>query len=654
MKIFPNRKFNRISAFGLIFCLLFALNIPSSFAESTDDQYAQNISSENIDALAEDGAISSNEIILVMKDSVDEENIVSDEDTITETVEMDSDVKAIVVETEGYVGDAISEYNENPAIDYVQPNYIYSLLDDENIQTNAVGVSDPHFTNQWALQSSYKTRLRQAWNMMPSAQQVVKVAVVDTGLDITHEDLAANVIAEKAWNFVDKNTNVTDSADGQQHGTHVAGILSADTNNGKGIAGVSYNRAKIIPYKVFYKNSLGEDVTDSSKLIATYKRAINDGCKIVNMSLGGYGNDKALNKAVDDAYKRGIITVAAAGNADKSAYVFPSDFENVISVVATAKNGKRTAYSDHNKYKDIAAPGGDYGGNGDSDGILSTKPGNAYTYKCGTSMATPYISGIIALIWSSYPELSVEQIKDILYLTATDKGANGRDDYYGYGLVNAKNAMGLAGDVHLNKNVLKNVVKCKIKISATNSTTGKFNVKVSTSDSWAPVSSVRLAVWHGSNKDDLRWYKTTKNKTAFSHKVSMSKHNYKYGTYHVRVYATTSNGIEKLVSETKTKVKAPKVSMSVKLNKSKKRMTARVSNVFRLPGVTAVKFAVWGARGGQNDLRWYTDRIASDGGKYSRTIKLSEHKEKGKYFIDSYAVLANGKTVFLKSTTVKV
>jgi uncharacterized repeat protein (TIGR02543 family) len=229
------------------------------------------------------------------------------------------------------------------------------------------------------------------------------------------------------------SSNITDDNTGGTfgHGTHVAGIIAATANNGIGVAGVSYNRAKVIPYKVFKNNTCS-----SYTILDAYKEAVADGCKVVNMSLGGYGNDLALEAEINSAYAQGVITVASAGNGNKSDFLFPSDFEKVISVTATTSSNVRWTSSDYSVYKDIAAPGAS---------IYSTVPGG-YATKTGTSMAAPYICGVIALLWSSYPDLTAGQIKDLLYSTATDKGDEGRDDYYGHGLVNAEAALQEAND----------------------------------------------------------------------------------------------------------------------------------------------------------------------------------------------------------------
>jgi hypothetical protein len=447
-------KFNRVIALGLVICLLFSLNLSTVFGDEVSGDAAQAepqedlLTAEEVDALVAEGAVSSYELILVMKDAVSEEVVVSDTDDVTDTIEIASDEKAVVVSTADDIGEAIEAYNEDPDVLYAQPNYIYTALDDvsEPETISPLGnTNDTNFSSQWALQTSSATRVNQAWDILPDKEEDVKVAVVDSGLKnttgsgnaIIPEDLEDNIIAGEMQDFSSGSTSLYDITDDNSssygHGTHVAGIIAATAGNGIGVAGVSNNRAKVIPYKVFKSDS-----TSSSKLILAINEAMNDGCRVINFSLGGYGHDALLEEKIDTAYSQGIITVASAGNDgsnDKATnYMFPSDYDNVISVIATNSTGNRSYLSNYNQYKDIAAPG---------ESIYSTVP-NGYGNKTGTSMASPYICGVIALLWSSYPDLTPDEIKDILYDTATDKGDQGRDDYYGNGLVNAEAALVLA------------------------------------------------------------------------------------------------------------------------------------------------------------------------------------------------------------------
>jgi subtilisin family serine protease len=453
------KKFTKYSlAIVISLTMLFSCTFSVFAADSTETQINDivpvetTLSADYINELAEEGAISSDEIILVMKENVDEDSVTTADDEISNTITIGDDEKAVVVSTSDNLGEAIESYNDDPDVLYAQPNYLYYSLDNPN---------DADFSNQWALQATSQTRVNQAWGILPTKQEDVKVAVIDSGLKntmgtgslIIPADLASNIVETEMQDFssgVAGSNDITDdntSVNTYGHGTHVAGIIAATANNGIGVAGVSYNRAKVIPYKVF-KN----EVCSTASLKLAYAEAIKDGCKVINLSLGSYfkiqgentnyttkpPGDLVLEAAINDAYEKGVITVASAGNGNTSDYLFPSDYDNVISVVATTNTNERATYSDYNQYKDIAAPG---------SGIYSTIPGG-FGSKTGTSMASPYICGVIALIWSSYPDLTPDQIKDILYTTATDKGTVGRDDYYGYGLVNAEAALIAANTIY--------------------------------------------------------------------------------------------------------------------------------------------------------------------------------------------------------------
>lgn len=283
--------------------------------------------------------------------------------------------------------------------------------------------NDPLFSKQWGI-SMIGTPY--AWNVTTGNPSVI-VAVVDTGVDYTHEDLSANVNASIGWDFVN---NDADPRDDNGHGTHVAGIVAAEMNNSKGVVGVA-PKVTVMPVKVC--NSKGEcldsDVADGIVW------AVDHGARIVSLSLGGesaYVLEDATQYAVFD---KGALCIASAGNDGNSNPNYPAAYKWVIGVGAVGPSGNRAYYSNYGDFVYLVAPGGS--GFGGSNDILSTYPGNKYAYMAGTSMATPHVSGVAALLWSYKTSFTNKQIARFLISNADDKGSYGRDPYYGFGLVDA-------------------------------------------------------------------------------------------------------------------------------------------------------------------------------------------------------------------------
>ena len=302
----------------------------------------------------------------------------------------------------------------------IQPNYKYTLdLIVNDPYSNIDSLFQWHLNNISAFES---------WDISMGDKDTI-VAVLDTGADLSHPDLAHQIIA--SIDLVDDDGNAQDD---NGHGTHVCGIIAAEANNGIGGSGVAPS-SKLFVIDVF--DTDGEDWwANSSEIIEGINLAANNEADIINMSLGSYYYDEAYQAAVEYANSRGVIVVAAAGNSSTSLPHYPSDYPTVISVVATDEDNIIASFSNYGDTKDVCAPG---------VGIYSTELNGDYVYMSGTSMAAPIVSGVIALMLSHRPELSVNEVKNILYNTATDLGNSGRDNYYGHGLVNAEAA--LNGDV---------------------------------------------------------------------------------------------------------------------------------------------------------------------------------------------------------------
>ena len=253
-----------------------------------------------------------------------------------------------------------------------------------------------------------------------------RVCVVDTGYDVTHEDLPKASTGSSVTG-TDGVNGVPWNEDDHGHGSHCAGTIAAVGNNNKGVVGVNRNgKLNLHIVRVFGVNGSWIYGTD---LITAVEQCRDAGSNVVSMSLGGGG----YSQTEFDAYKRiyendSVLLVAAAGNGGNSAYSYPASYTPVMSVAAIDSGKNKASFSQYNDEVDIAAPG---------VAVRSTLPGNSYASWSGTSMATPHVSGVAALIWSHYPDKHAIEVRNTLENTAEDLGALGRDNIFGHGLVRA-------------------------------------------------------------------------------------------------------------------------------------------------------------------------------------------------------------------------
>lgn len=298
---------------------------------------------------------------------------------------------------------AIDTLEKRSDILYAGPDYIYEL-ETENVSLNS---SDPRVSEQWAIN---KIGLPTMWNKTTGSNDV-KVGVLDTGIDSSHPELSNNVNRILSRDFTGSDTLiVTTPTDLNGHGTHVAGIIAADGNDGNGIAGVCWD-VDIISLRVFDAGGSGT----TSSVTRAVDFAASNNIDILNYSGGGYGNDGALRQAIDNY--SGLFVCAAGNdglNTDSQPH-YPSahnDLNNLISVGASTSGDKRATQADG------WSKGSNYGKNSvdlfaPGDKILSTYPVNkgSYATLSGTSMATPYVTGVAALILSQYPDMSSGVLK---------------------------------------------------------------------------------------------------------------------------------------------------------------------------------------------------------------------------------------------------
>jgi len=279
---------------------------------------------------------------------------------------------------------------DTPGVAWVQPNYIYQATFVPN---------DPGFPEQWALTAIEATA---AWDVTRGTNNVV-VAVVDSGVDYTHPDLIGRIDTANDHDFVNGDD---DALDDNGHGTHVSGILSATMDNAIGVAGVAPG-CRILPVKVLSAAGWG----DSAGVAAGIEYAADNGAEIINLSLAGPA-DRAMSAAVAYARGKGCIVVAAAGNEGSAAGAgYPARYAGVLGVGAVDSRHARTSFSNYGTGVDVAAPG---------LAILSTLPGGRYEYMSGTSMASPFVAGVAALLLSSEPSLDATAVVGRILDTATD------------------------------------------------------------------------------------------------------------------------------------------------------------------------------------------------------------------------------------------
>ena len=312
----------------------------------------------------------------------------------------------------------LAQYTE-----FVEPNYVY--------KTSFGGPNDPDFDKQWNLKS---INAQEAWKV--SKGKGVTVAVIDTGVTRV-KDLSRTEFVP-GYDFVNKREKADDD---NGHGTHVAGTIAQSTNNGYGVAGVAYE-AKIMPLKVLSAGGSGT----VANIAEAIRFAADNGADVINMSLGGGGASKLMQDAIDYAYDKGVMIVAAAGNASRNAAEYPGRYSHVMAVSATDASSGKAPYSNYGAGVDISAPGGNTR-EGKSGGILqetiSRRTGeSSFEYFQGTSMASPHVAGVAAAVKAAGAKKPV-QIWAVLQKSAKKMPGDDRN-YFGAGQLDAAAAVKLA------------------------------------------------------------------------------------------------------------------------------------------------------------------------------------------------------------------
>lgn len=297
--------------------------------------------------------------------------------------------------------------------------------------------NDQGYLDQWGIR---QIDAELAWDVtngtrwIPGAPTII-VAVVDTGVVWTHDDIQDNMWSNTdgthGYDFVDNDRNPSESDPrGLYHGTGVAGIIAALNHNTDDIAGIA--QVRLMALRALGSSGQGSSLNTSQAI----RWAANNGAKIINLSLGTnetFGGPTDIQLAVDYAWRRGALIVAAAGNSGAGSLDYPARLPNVVSVAATDETGSRAYFSNYGNGLDISAPG---------DRILTLDGTNGMHYLQGTSFAAPYVSGVAALLLSMDPNLTNVELWNILNVTAVQPGGgSGANTNYGWGVVNAWNAI---------------------------------------------------------------------------------------------------------------------------------------------------------------------------------------------------------------------
>jgi len=320
----------------------------------------------------------------------------------------------------------ISNYEKLPEVEYVEQNYLFETF---------VVPDDSNYSSQYSLKN---INAEEAWNLNTGSN--IAIAIIDTGVEWTHSDLVNNIWNNsdescdnssdldnnsykgdcRGYDFVDVSSGCGDSdcsdednnpEDGYGHGTHVAGIASASSNNSLGIAGICWN-CSIMPVRAGYKDSFGNGVLTLADVIQALHYSADNNANIISMSFGG-SHSASLQEAINYSSSKSIL-VASAGNQGSNKKQYPCGYENVICVAATNANNESASYSNYGEWVDLAAPG---------SSILSTYLNNNYLSQSGTSMSAPLVAGSIALIKSFFNK-NQEEILTALNSTGSPTNFN--------------------------------------------------------------------------------------------------------------------------------------------------------------------------------------------------------------------------------------
>ena len=299
------------------------------------------------------------------------------------------------------------------------PHFKFAELD-QRVSVSAT-TNDPMLGSEWHIN---KIGAPTAWDSVQGSG--ITIAILDSGMDSAHADLASHTVA--GYNAYDNNTNTADVCG---HGTKAAGSAAAAANNAAGVAGVA-GQAKIMPVRIAYNNG-GTCYAYFSTMASGVTWAADHGARVVNISYANVPTSSAVQSAANYLKGKGGLLFVSAGNYNRDEGFTPTD--TMIAVSATDSADNRASFSSYGAFVALSAPG---------VGIYTTVQGGTYGAVSGTSFASPVAAGVAALVMSANPSLTPDQVKNILFTTVVDLGTAGRDIYFGYGRVNASAAVAAA------------------------------------------------------------------------------------------------------------------------------------------------------------------------------------------------------------------
>lgn len=315
---------------------------------------------------------------------------------------------------------ALASLKADPSVAYAEPNWVMRAIEPRKrvaIPSFRAASGDDLLSRLYAMKN---IDAASAWARTKG--KGAKIAIVDTGVDYTHKDLAGRVI-DKGRDFASGNG---DAMDDHYHGTHCAGSAAASMGNG-GVVGVA-PEAGVIAVKVLGADGSGSYAGVANGIIY----AADAGCHVLSMSLGGARSSQVIEDAVKYAQGKGALVVAAMGNDGHEDPSYPAACAGVLAVGASDSDDRLPNFTNFGEHISVTAPGVD---------ILSTMTGGGYDELSGTSMATPHVSGLAALIKAANPGFTAAQIRQRIEASADDKGIAGFDKYFGHGRINAGKAL---------------------------------------------------------------------------------------------------------------------------------------------------------------------------------------------------------------------
>lgn len=405
---------------GFVFLLVMVL-ILSGFPTTAgaSNQGVEIQSYHQVQALAADLKVD-DEIVIIYQNQGSVNDLKLTSKQVEAGQQLSEHVDIIKLTDSGKVDSVIAELSKNPNVLAAEKN--------RTIQTFALP-NDADLDKEWQFE---RIGADKTWDQIDNEETIV-VAVIDTGFNTNHPDLIGTTVA--GYDYIDDSLEVKDIGG---HGTAVSGCIAAIANNEIGIAGVAGNATiKIAPYRVggFFENDPSLNL--GYICAALYDAANRPEVRVINMSFGGYGASPAMRAAIAYTADMGKILVAAAGNEGShpeyaGEFAVPASYNNVIAVAATDIDNERASFSQHNPMVDLSAPG---------KNVYTTLTSGDYASVSGTSFASPITAGACAVLLAADPTLTAPEVEMLLKETALDFGEKGRDDYYGYGMIQVDKAL---------------------------------------------------------------------------------------------------------------------------------------------------------------------------------------------------------------------